>query len=50
MYYTKPQYRIPPFAVGMLTAMLWHIKIHHYPRYKLPQVPLQRDAKASCFF
>ena len=33
--YTKPQYRISSYAVGMTAAMLWHTKQKHYPNFKL---------------
>ena len=35
--YTKPQFRITPYCIGMLTAMIWHTKKIHFPTFKLPQ-------------
>jgi len=33
--YTKPQYRISSYAIGILTAMLWRTKQKLYPDFKL---------------
>lgn len=33
--YTKPQYRISSYAVGMTVAMLWHMKQKHHPNFKI---------------
>ena len=35
--YTKPQYRISSYAIGMTAAMLWHMKQKRYPAFKLSE-------------
>jgi len=33
--YTKPQYRISTYLIGMIAGMIWHRKITFHPRLKL---------------
>ena len=33
--YTKPQYRISVYLVGVATAMLWHMKMKHHPKFQV---------------
>ena len=36
--YTKPQYRISSYTVGMAAGMLWHIKLKRLPNFKFSNV------------
>ena len=36
--YTKPQFRITPYCIGMFIAMVWLYKSKYYPMYKYPLI------------
>eukprot|EP01041_Mallomonas_annulata_P001122 gene1122-2182_t len=36
LMYTKPQYRICTYLIGMISGMLWHMKGKYHPKLKLP--------------
>lgn len=37
LFYTKPHMRIPPYCIGMASAMIWHYKSKFYPNYVVPK-------------
>jgi peptidoglycan/LPS O-acetylase OafA/YrhL len=46
--YTKPQFRIPPYLVGLGAGYLWHEKCVRFPRYRFPDIAARVLLVGAC--